>query len=300
MAFFLLLFSSGKSQIKIVVVDSVSRQPLAFATVYQFSGRSLFLCSNEGQAKLDISEANADTVRVSYAGYFDKIFLVNRFKDVEVRLIQNIKILPVVVLKPCADWSKNISYIPEADSGIFGGISWGNMVYKGRIALFLHPQAEGSKLVSFKLYFKLGVRGTKMAAKAPILFSFYSVDTSTMLPGELLTSKTILFHPKKLGPQEINVDSIGLIIPERGIYLAVDGYQDEKYSYLVPTKMPNGEVDTVRMYGAALDGMYTQDTWLSFYNFKTGQWFFGGNKSYEKNRSHGAIKYEMKYAICTD
>ena len=80
----------------------------------------------------------------------------------------------------------------------------------------------------------------------------------------------------------------------------LESYQDEAYGYSVPVKMPGGNVDTVKWYGASLEGIYTKDAWMSYYNFKTGQWLFGGGKPLDKSSRHGAIGYEIKYAICNE
>lgn len=293
-----MLFSSGKSQSIITVVDSISMEALPYATVYQYSGKLLFLCTNLGETKLNIVEP--DTLRISYAGYIDKVFPVKQVKNIKVALARNSRLLPEVVVKPCLKWSKTISYKPEADTGSFGGFMWGNMGDKGRIAMFLPPHAAGNKLISFTLRLKPGIRGNKTASKAPIRFSFYEIDTATMLPSELLTAKTILFQPDRLGAQKINVDSLGLIIPEQGMYIALEGYQDNAYSYWIQTNLPDGTRDKVKLYGASFEGIYSKKTWLSFYNFKTGQWIFSGNRPFEKQRRHGAIKYEIKYAVCKD
>ncbi len=297
-AFTLSLFHSGRSQVKISIVDSLSREPLSYATVYQFSGKSLFLCTNLGEIKLNI--VGEDTISVSYAGYVNKIIPIGRNINVEVPLIRDIRILPDIVIKACAEWSKGFSFKPEADSGSFGGFQWGSMAGKGRIAMFVPAKGNKSKLLSFVLYCKPGIRASKESVKAPIHFSFYSVDTATMLPSALLTTTTVIFKPKRSGAQQVNVDSIHFIIPESGFYLALESYQDDAYSYWIPMKMENGNIENVKMNGAALDGLYSKDTWLSFYNFTTGKWIFGGGKPFDITRKHGAIKYEMKYAVCKD
>lgn len=297
-AFTTLLFSTGKSQSILTVVDSISMEALPYATVYQFSGKLLFLCTNLGEIKLNIVEP--DTLRVSYAGYIDKVFPVNQFKTIKVELTRNTRILPELVLKPCVKWSKAITYKPEADTGSFGGFMWGNMGDKGRIAMFLPSPGAGNKLISFILHLKQGMGASKAVAKAPIRFSFYEIDTVTMLPSELLTAKTILFQPDRFGAQKINVDSLGLVIPEQGMYIALEGYQDDAYSYWIQTNLPDGTRDKVKLYGASFEGMYSKESWLSFYNFKTGHWIFSGNKPFEKQRRHGAIKFEIKYTFCKD
>jgi len=297
-SFLFLLFNLGKSQTNIVVLDSSSKQPLSYSTIYQFSSKSLFLCNNSGSIQLNILKQ--DSIRVSYAGYIDKVIKIETNKLNEIFLVRDIIILPEVLLKPCSEWSKSISYKPAADSGSFGGILWGHMGDIGRIAMFVGSQGSKRKLMSFEVELKSGIRGTKENAKAPIRFSFYSIDGLTMLPSDLLTTKTILFYPKRIGSQQINVDSLNLMIPEEGMYISLESYQDDRYSYLVPTKMPNGDVESFKMYGGALDGIYTKDSWLCFYSFKTAQWFFGGGKPLDKTRIHGALKYKIKYIVCND
>jgi hypothetical protein len=256
-----LLFNQGKCQIKIAIIDSVSKQSIVYATIYQFSSRIVILSKKKGETELKFF--GPDTVKVSYAGYYDKLIRVERSGFFEVALVKNFVTLPEVVIKQCTKWSKAITYKFENESESSEKDNWANMGGKGRLAMFLHHQVEKSKLLSITLHFGIGIGGTREAAKAPIRISFYSVDTSTMLPSNLLSLKSILFHPKGVGLQQINIDSIGLMIPEQGMYIALESYQDEEYGYSVPIEMPNGSVDTVRWYGASLNGIYTKESWMS-------------------------------------
>src|SRR6187549_2272508 len=114
-AFVFLLLSQGKSQVNITVIDSSSRQPLSYATIYQFSTRFLILSNANGETELKFFAG--DTVSVSYVGYTDKLIQVERSGFFEVALVKNIRTLPGVIIKPCTQWSKAIVYKPGEDSG---------------------------------------------------------------------------------------------------------------------------------------------------------------------------------------
>lgn len=116
----------------------------------------------------------------------------------------------------------------------------------------------------------------------------------------ITTAKAIIFHPKNAGSQQINIDSLNLIIPKQAMYIALASFQKDDYSYWVPVKMANADMDTIKINGGSSSELYTRDSRFSFYNFKTGPWIFGDGCTSDKTRAHVAIRYQIKYAVCND
>lgn len=174
-----------------------------------------------------------------------------------------------------------------------------------KYAILLKPGIEGLRLHAFSIWLETGFPEIKIwlpkpSISAPIVFSFYSVEDSTELPGELISGQQIIYHPTKEGKQNISVDSLYILVPEEGIYIAFQYVYGEKHLYPQRYIDRKKGIDSIYMaYGARIDGVYSKESPLSFFDFSSNRWVFPGNKDKSiRLKPHGTIKFSARLSSC--
>lgn len=303
-SFFCCLFTccSLYAQTEISVVDLSTHQPLPYASVVNFTKKSLDFTNEKGMATVNFQPG--DSIKISYVGYKEKTWLLEKNLQKVFTLEQDAALLKPVKLIPCTHWeTTTYSNIDSAEKyPAFGGVEFGMHAQNGRVAFMIKPSTENARLDKIIIWLLRHPGGTKQSVKAPLKLSFLAIADSSLLPGESLTSKQIIYYPQKEGKQIIHADSIHLYLPPNGFYLCFEYIIDKKYEFPVKILNPDdGSVTEQIFYGAVLDGVRCRDFVPAFFNYQKNEWLFYGRKVLpEPEKVHGTIKCALELSNCNE
>lgn len=275
-------------------------RPLPFASVLNITKGKLHFTDEEGI--LSINPEIGDSLLITYVGY----------KSIKTQVSQSIQtfilkqsdvILEAVQVLSCKNGVKYkySNLIADTAERKFGGVCcWPKGATNARIAIMLEADFNEARLDAFSVWLKKVLSAPKQSIQTPILFSFYSIDESSMLPGELLSNQQVIYYPKKEGMQMIKVDSLHLIVRRPGIYVSIEFVYNEKYEWATRYIDTAKGVDSlVTEFGTQLDGVFSEGFTLAFYDYKNNNWSFAGhNDKSTLSRVHGTIKFAAELTTC--
>lgn len=296
-------FCAAQSNLLIKSIEE--HRPLAYASVANLTNGQMHFSDEQGRVAGNFEAG--DSVFITYVGYQSiKARIENTCQTFFLK--QSALTLEPVKIVNCKDVIKHeySNFNSDNSSNKFGGVgSWTKGAMNNKGAILFKPGIEQARLHSFSIWLERGYREIKyklpkVAINAPLIFSFYSVNDSTELPGELITGQQIIYHPKKDGKQIISIDSLCIMVPKEGIYIAFQYVYNEKYLY--PQRFIDKQkgIDSIYMaYGARIDGVYTKECPLSFFDFKSNTWVFPmfRDKSI-RHKPHGTIKFSAELSTC--
>lgn len=277
-----------------------THNPLPFATIVNHTKHLLLFSDKFGNANTKFE--NGDSINISYVGYDNIIFIFKKQNIQNYILHQKNDLLKTVEIKPC----EKIKYLennnlendnPEAE---FGGLQWNFPSTNAKVAVMVKPSFDIAYLNSFSFWLVHNAGAPKIAILAPLKFFFYKILDSSLLPGELISNRQIIYFPKKEGKQTVTLDSLHLRIPENGMYVGIECIIENKYKF--PLHIINTEkgIDSIIMgYGARLDGVKSKEFRIAFYNYFQDKWFYPGyvNKS-TLDIAHGTLKFSSVIKYC--
>ncbi len=301
----LVLILSGFSsfaQVRLTVRAAGRREVLSYASVFNQSRNKLSFSDQNGFVAG--SFGSGDSLTISYVGYETLQAVVNREEEQTFLLQESKGLMDGVTISRCKkhrsfDWS-NLE--GDGSGRKFGGVSWNVEAMNGKMAVLVQPAESGARLEAFSFWLETNFGGPKSALQAPMIFSFYSVNDSTLLPGELISSRRIVYQPKKAGKQTILLDSVRIIIPPSGLYLCLEYVFDERYQWPMRHLDRDKGIDTAYLqYGGRIDGEFSNHFPLAFFNYRKDQWFFPGNRTREHLfQVQGTIRLSLKLEVCQD
>jgi hypothetical protein len=291
-----------QAQVTFIILSSQDQHPLPYASIVNHSKNRLIFTNEQGVVNAPFD--NGDSVSISYVGYESIRLRIHAQQHYQYTLRQRDDLMKPVIFHPCKNYgSSDYSDLTTENSGReFGGVSWHKQTMNARVAVMLKPPVDQGYLESFSCWLKRQPPAPKIAIKAPIKFSFYSVRDTDGLPGELLSEKQIIYHPQKEGKQTIELDSIHLRIPGNGLYVSIEYILLEPYEWPLRIIDPVNGIDSVATgYGVMLDGVYAKDFLLAFYRYQDESWFFPGNEDKTlADKLHGTIKCAARIKYCVE
>lgn len=291
-----------QAQSSLLISSLETNQPLPYASVVNLTKQRLFFSNENGKLEHDFE--SGDSIIISHVGYIDFKSRYIENKSSTIYLALNTQLLSEVKLRPCTKEKVSEYSNLEGDSSgrLFGGLHCGENPLNSKVAILLEPAESNSYLESISIWLEKFYSAPRKSIQAPIKFSFYEKSDSTGLPGEILSERTLLYHPKKPGKQTINTDSLHIKIPANGLYLSIEFPVDEKYAY--PVKLiyiETGKTNTTKFYGPRLAGIYSAKNVLAFYNYLQRNWHFAINRSKEDMyKTHGTIKFSYTVKSCAE
>ena len=276
-------------------------KPLPFATVFNHSKNLVRFSDENGTCLMNLE--NGDSITISFVGYEKLSEVFHSDHGLNFLLKQKTEQLSPVLVNSCNKWKvdkiSSLDPDPHDQGPEFGGLTWGSAV-DARVAVMLKPAFENSALSKVSLWIKHAPGAPKMAIHTPMILSFYSVTDSTQLPGDLISSRQVIYSPRKEGRQTIDIDSLHIRIPGEGMYLAIQYIIEDKYQWPIRYIDSAKCIDTVEMaHGAWFQGAYSNDFILAYYNYKYDKWAFGGQRDKSTiNQRHGTIKFEAEIKYC--
>lgn len=283
------------SQTTLFIKSSNDNSPLIFASISNISTKSSFSTNDAGIAK--IKATNGDTLLITYVGYIDQKIIVGKDHNHDTIILKRAeKSLKEIYVKSCKKYKDLL--ISNADSGKtiggFSGVMCTKGNYNGKVAVKIQNGKEYAKLKSISFWLKkMWHFSPPYAIQSPLIISFYSISDLN-LPGYLLYQNPLIYFPKKVGKQELKVDSIGVKVPPEGIFICIEFVMDEKYQWEQKVN------DTIQInQGVLIDGVYSNGFELSFFDYQSNCWIKPRSENtQDPNRKHGTIRIEAKLKYC--
>ena len=313
--FFLLVFylffafKTNAQQFKIIAAEDGAALP--YATLINYTHPNLVSANVNGMAQL--AAQVGDSIAVSYVGFKNTSFIFNSNTDETIHLFKETGVLSPITIINCKKmkqfkYSNKDSILFEimenGNRNYFAGVAWDKGAWNNpQWAVRLNPEKENAILKNFSFWLEKPYAGPKSAIAAPLIISFYDVADSA-LPGNVLIESPIIYFPQKTGKQTLNLDSLHLRIPPNGIYVSFQCVMNEEYAWteIVKWKDSTHQIskDTIfKRYGGRIDGVYTRNFDLAWFNPIKNKWFLFSKKSRE-NDLHGSIKCEAVLKYCVD
>jgi hypothetical protein len=296
-----ILFLTSFSQ-SIHIKSSQTLSPLPYASVLNVSKGQLHFTNETGIVPGGFEIG--DSIFITHIGYKD---LRSRITESnQIFLLQQSELtLDTVRVKSCKNAIKQeyLNLASETDTRFLGVCCWPKGATNVRVAVLLKPESGSHRLNSFSVWLKPAWGAPKSTIRTPIRFTFYDVDESSMLPGETISNQQVIYYPKKEGKQTVDVDSLHLWFGAAGIYVAMEYISsDEKHQYTRRYVDTAKGIDSVAVYiGAQIDGVYSKDFSLAFYNYQTATWSFAGNRSKPAPTERwGTIKFSAEVTKCKE
>ena len=300
-------FETNAQQFKIVAADNGSA--LSFATLINYTHPNFVSANENGIADLILQ--NGDSITVSYVGYKTTSFIFNSNTSTNIRLFKENRVLPSVTVLKCKK-SKELEYGNKnavnyriMEDGKRANIAFGwwgiNILlesFNPKFAVRLNPEKDNAVLKSFSFWLKKNGSSTMSAIKTPLIVTFHDV-TDSILPGNELIETPLFYYPQKEGKQTINLDSLRIIIPPKGIYVSIQIVMNNAYAWPLKVKRQNLNDTVVTGYGGNIEGVITKDFELAGFNPIKNYWYLL-SKSTEENKLHSSIKCVAVLKYCED
>ena len=272
---FILLFLftiSATAQIKGVVKDSITKEPIAYVSVW-VENKNIGTTSEEnGSFELNISEN--EIITFSVLGYEIKTVLSSNIS--EVLLTQTTIEIPEVVISASLK-SKQIEignlkkqfYLPEPQ----------NTPWMFARKFNLDENNLDIKYIKELLYF------TKSEVENGIFRARVFEVNEDGLPGEDLISEEIIVNVKKgKNKTRVDVSKYNIQIPEKGIIVCFESLivEQNKYLQVAESTQPKKKYEFIN-YSPHIGYFYSNT--IETYNKRFGKWVHF-NKEYNKKNNH--------------
>ncbi len=288
---YILCCSNTYGQTKLKVISETDNSNLPFATITD--KKKMYSYSSNGNGEILLDAKIGDTLQITYVGFVTKYHIISTNNDI-VKLVQNNSILKPIVISNCkkinTDKINNFKNVKKVDNN-FGGYSASYGIGSSNYAIHFKNSTKDYTLSKFSFWLK-NYLGPDSVVFAPFLISIYEVNDTNDLPTIPVLEKPIFYFPSKVGKQTIDLDSLHIKIPEKGIYISFQYIMDEKYSWNWKTKWgcPSCVDTVIKMYGGILEGAYNTGYKSLIYNFFTNEWI--------KQKPTQCIKFEAVLKYC--
>ena len=298
--FCLTRFCYGQSIIE--VRSSEDQRLLLYASLVNLTKGQLHFTDENGIVFAKF-EKN-DSLLISYVGFQNLKTRIDSVGNHAYFLKPAIKVLEPVRIRNCRNWEMHeySNLDPDSSERKFGGVILSTQGMRSRIAIMLRPGIQNARLHAFSFWFKGKKVKPNSAIASPMIFSFYSIDKSSMLPGELISNQQVIYHPVNEGRQAIHIDSMFLSIPEDGMYVSIEYVFNEGYEFpMLMIDQQNGKESISMWKGVNLDGVYASDFTLAVYDYQAGSWALAGRRDKSTLLDvKGTIKFSAEITYCKD
>lgn len=284
------------SQTKFKILSGEDGSSLAFATIVNFTQKNYLSATKTGEAIIYVSPG--DSLIISYVGYQDVGFTYNAEPEKLISLYRSTKLLPGIFVFNCKTKKKFVlknPTKPRKNGELFGGIVFSYSDLMKPYAILIDDIPQNSLITNFSFWLRKQYSGpVDSMILAPMIIMAYAVDSATQLPGRSLISNPIIFSPVKQGKQSLNLDSVQLVMPGKGFYIAIQYVIDKKYSWENKNVKTFTGADTTEMlYGGIFERGANPGNYKTFtYNHFRQEWV--------KFVPNDAIGFEIEYKRCTN
>ncbi len=299
-------FKTNAQQFKIIAAEDGAALP--FATLINYTHPNFVSANENGIA--DITLQIGDSIAVSYVGYKTTSFIFNSNTSTNIHLFKEKNVLPAITVMECKKMkeltydNKNAPNYRIMGDGKRANISFGWWVkilqesFNPKWAVRLNPEKDNAILKSFSFWLKKNWSGPMSAIKTPLIVTFHDV-TDSILPGNELIETPFFYYPQKEGEQTLNLDSLHIIIPPKGIYVSIQIVMNDAYAWSLKVKRQDSNDTVITAYGGDIVGAITKDFELAGFNPIKNNWYLL-SKTTEENKLHTSIKCEAVLKYCVD
>ncbi|WP_417366627.1 hypothetical protein [Flavobacterium beibuense] len=235
---------------QIMVIDSVTKEPLELATLRLLKNDYILFSNNKGSFDLKLTQE--EEAEISYIGYKTKKIIVTQ-KDTIVNLIPQPNFLSEIVLEKTVNYTHSKKIKSENRPDQYFGFQFGteNCTYipnkekkRGKVTeiTLYHKKLRSMNFVDSTLGRDKNCKGCKVDYLASYKICFYEYDSSFKKPGAIIYDKEIIVYPKNTsGKFTINLDSLSVPFPANGICVGVEiintKYNEPKstFAFIGPT-----------------------------------------------------------------
>jgi hypothetical protein len=215
-----LLVLSGNSQIKLVIVDGVTKVPLPYTTIQSINKKEGFITDENGFIQLNLSQR--DTIHISYVGYKSINYVIGNITNYKIELFKETgSTLPDVIVKKYTPIEKPIKVgLFKYKVGFKHQVgSSKNQKYPGHeISTLVEFPNENEK---FKLL-KVILPTNKIEKDDPLRLHIYSLSDNGEPLEELLINDIILDKGFNLfGNIEVDVSNQNIILNSKGVFVGI-------------------------------------------------------------------------------
>ena len=280
----LLLYHSGFAQKKNLIIDSLTKEPIAYASIAcNETGYSIM--ANEKGEWIFPDSVQCKTITVSCAGY--KNGLAVSSLNVIVLAPQIINLQPIEIAGNGEEVSFNnlkelncsYGFQPDKASAVFAAYLPNPLKKNGWV-----------KQISFHV---ASIR--KPDLDVPVRIRFFEWDEVSQLPGKEISTQNFIIKPKKKNWNNINIAKMNQEIPANGIVVAFELISSgpehyHEFTYLDMEKKKH--IGTY--YGWYLTASCCTDCEIQGFTFHNEKWRLWYSKT-KANKWAPAVKLKMKY-----
>lgn len=232
---FLNITIAYSQQIKGNIIDAITNQPIAGATINIISQNLFYPADDTGKFNIRVNNslANTDTINFSCVGYQSQ-----KIRVAEILVNSIIKLNPLVTALTEVKIGINAPAIVKLGSRLKSGSNWFSFLPNMEVAMFMTGSANAKGVIS-SVGFYLGAgnlfSGNRGDVTAPFRIRLYEAD-STSKPGEELIKDIIIVSAKKNNAWcDVDVSAYQITNPRNGFFVAFclldKNYYEVKRSY---------------------------------------------------------------------
>ncbi len=295
--FLLFSFIVSAQDINCKVVDSITRKPLAYATIFcQYKSEILYADSGGYFSLPKLLPVNKDSLSkdsliIDYLGYRRFSVALTQLRDNDLfKLVPVSTELATVVVSNCRRFRKY--EIDKRTGGINDYLGPGPEV---KIVIIGHYRNNKGKAGYIKqLEFYEGIFNP--AVRVPVRLHWYKWDAATNLPGEEITKQNIILYPYTKGWNSFDIPPNSIYFSPKDIVLGLEfiyPVEFEKQFISLSTAGQQGKWLMNMNHRWSL-GMETSKDWdhRGFYSINNG-----AVQAYSNRKNDLYIKPAMKFTI---
>lgn len=278
---FLIHLSANSQKLKGEILNENNGQKLAFVNLV-IKGKNVGTYSNnEGYFELSQNKFNlSDTLVVSIIGFEEKLLPLQNIPDLKKTLSINLQ-PKIFELKEVVISSDKVKY-RKIGKRLFSGnrkTVFPSSVPYGYEVATKFSQNKAGKIKSLKLKFRNTKKGGYQVLPTFYRVKFYEIKKDQS-PGELLSHKNIIIHPKERNSSiNLSLDSLNIYFPINGFFIGIE------------TIKPNNTKIKSTLYITNPSILYTNNkTNLTYKRFGSNNWKTFKKKSVFK-KNHYSVPY---------
>ena len=210
----------GFSQIKVVIVDGVTKDPLPYTTIQSISKKEGFITDENGFILLNLSPT--DTIHISYVGYKPINYLVGKITNDKIELFKETgSTLPDVLVKKYKPIEKpfrlgfqNLKVSFRLVDGLIRNKD--NIGHEITTLVEFPNENEKYKIL------KVILPTNKIVKNDPLRLHIYSLSDNGEPYEELLINDIVIDKGYKLfGNIEIDISNQNIILNSKGVFIGI-------------------------------------------------------------------------------
>lgn len=257
----LICWNSAFAQLQVQVKDFDTKAPLPFATAECISKQWGTYSDSAGRITIKDSIWRSAPIKFSYVGY-DTLNIVLNSSASEVSLHKKPNTLQNVVVSSC----KEVSYRKVGRrnkrsnynfgySGLANGFMWASYI----------TNTTRSEAKIEAIFFGVKKLYQKANPDAPVRLRMFELNNETGMPGDEITSRSILISPGRFGWVKQNIKEYDLYMPLHGVVIAFEMFDaGQQFHFTEVHKMSDGSRREMEHYGWILEGIIDNEITVFF------------------------------------